>query len=228
MCVLLSVQPSFAAYDMYSDAFDKKMKLLTKDAAKLADNIAAYNKPVFEAKLTRKEREYTDFEKGKISISPITWNRVFAKDKTLVISFTHKDGTSKAYFMKTTEPDFSFHGLHVGSDIKAIEKFFGAPINNISYKIGTTLIIYGPSYNGPYYVGENFLDATVNIRIKNGRITEINYDVGGDFDDSRGGTLSRKAVDFAERQARQMGLSSINGGLPVYFDWSSGRLVNIQ
>ena len=78
LCVCLCVQPCFAFYDMNSDnkkvpakieSFNKKMELLVKDTSELADKIAAFNKPVFEAKLTRKEREYyADIGDSEISM----------------------------------------------------------------------------------------------------------------------------------------------------------------
>lgn len=217
ICLLLSVENCFAFYEAGSekiDVFNDKINILVKEIDIFADNIAIHNKPIFESRLTRKEREYID--EDNIEISNVIWNRVYAKDFTLVFAAALRDKKFRAFFMKTTDPKFVFHGIHVGASVRVLENFFGDSINNIGHKIGDTIIIFGP-----YYGGSSWLDPTINIRCKNGAITEINYDAGGEFDDSRGGCLSMKAVNFAESQARKMGMSSLNKLLPIFYDGQS-------
>ena len=220
LCMFLFVQPVFAIYNVFSEnkiektkveAFNKKMEALTEDIGALAHKIAAFNKPIFEAQLTRKEREYQEWGEDTVSISKVVWNRVYAKDKTLVLAYGDKKKKFEAIILKTNDPSFSFSGLRVGASIKDLEHFFGDKISNIGHIKGNTTIVYGP-----YYGPSGELPSTISIICANGIVSELIYDIG--FEIGRDGMLSEKAVNFAEKQTRKMKLSSINRALPTYFN----------
>lgn len=160
------------------------------------------NKPAFEAKLTKQEG---DAYPGMI---PIVWNRVWAKDKTLVFGFAAKNKIFDAIYLATSDPNFVFSGgIRVGASTKVLENFFSDTIHNIGTVKGNTIIVNGPHWEGP---DDNSI---VQITCKNGVITEIVFNwsystnfVAGSAD---GFIFSQKALDFANKQAQQMGLSGL-------------------
>ena len=83
LCVAVCGVSAFAAWSKQEqanvarlEAFMRKMETLTKSVQNLADSIAAYNKPIFEAQLTKQERRYSEMGEDRTKISPILWNRV--------------------------------------------------------------------------------------------------------------------------------------------------------
>ncbi|MBR2208518.1 MAG: hypothetical protein IJ859_06880 [Synergistaceae bacterium] len=210
------LSPCFAFYENFNsqkaERFNKKMEALTKNFSEFASKIVNFNKPIFEVRLTRKEREYTEWgEDDKPLLSKVEWNRVYAKDKTLVLAYSWREKKFGTLIFKTNDPNFDFRGLRVGADVKVLEKFFGDSIRNIGHVKGNSVTIYGP-----YYGPSGELPETLSIICVDGIITEFIYDLG--FGITRDGLISKKAVNFAEKTAKEMGLSSLNGGLPTYFN----------
>ena len=119
LCLMVSAESVFAAkrksepepYWANSERSGSKMEIIARDLEKLGNNIATYNKPVFEARLTRKEREYADeWDEGSVRLSPIVWNRVYAKDKTVVVGLARKNKQFFVASLKTRDPAFVFSG----------------------------------------------------------------------------------------------------------------------
>lgn len=123
LCLIMSAESVFAAYNAYSEnkaiqadaeAFFRKADVLMKDVRRLANKIAKNNKPAFEAKLTKREIG-----------SDILWNRVYAKDKTLVFAFAGKNKAFEGVYLVTSDPNFVFSGgIRVGASTKVLERFF--------------------------------------------------------------------------------------------------------
>ena len=208
VCMMVSVEPVFAAYtdgagygedySAYSkakrakaDAFFKKIGVLRDDVEKLADKIVKYNKPAFEGELPKSERAIgNDF---------ILWNRVWVKDNTIVIGCAGRDKKFYAFYLITSDPNFTFSGgIRVGASTKVVERFFADTMNNMGVVKGKTVVVSGPPQEGP--------DAypIVQFTCVNGIITEITY---GFFNLTY--AVSKKALNFANNHARQMGLSTL-------------------
>lgn len=181
------------AYQKRADTLNKKMDILISDVQKLADKIAAFNKPAFEAQLTKKEREYWDmgFDEDEVLISPVLWSRVWVKDKTLVFGMAKKDKKFRATYFATTDPEFVFlGGIRVGASIKTLEKFFGVSVDVLKDEgIKGDLII------GPQFDGTDGKWATIFIVYNKGLITEITADFTNDESSS---VYSKKAGNFAK------------------------------
>lgn len=217
VCVVMGVEPIFAAYSNYSEnkaemakieSFNKKMEALVEEVEGLASKIAAYNKPVFEVKLAKKERQHYDEGDDVPSLSPVQWNRVWAKGKTIVLGAAKKDKKFWAHFFKTSDPGIVFsNGIRVGASVNVLERYFRDTMKNIGYVKGKNIIICGP-----YYGESDVMAPTVSIVCQNGIITEIHYDIAAGYGGD-GGAWSNKALDFANKQARQMGFSGIRSGL---------------
>lgn len=226
LVVIVCVQPVFAydfgkhgeirdkngskaaeAYMKRWDAFNSKATLLAKDARKLADKIAAFNKPAFEAQPTKEERTYEEMESGKILISPVVWSRVWLKDKTLVFGMAKKDKKFRATYFATTDPDFNFLGdIRVGASMKTLRNFFGNSIEE--YTEGGKTVVSGPQLDGT-----DGYSPSIIIVCKNGLITEIvayftdGYTFSSKYDESCIHIYSEKAKNFARNKLKQMGFS---------------------
>ena len=148
--VSICAWPAGAAYDPLSssrterakaEAFNGKMELLVRDVGKLADQIAAYNKPAFEVRLTREERQYQEMGEDNYRTSRILYNRVWAKDKTLVLGEARGDKRFYATFLTTIDPEYSFvGGIRVGAGTKILENFFGDSIMNAGNVEGLRMV----------------------------------------------------------------------------------------
>lgn len=218
VCVMMSVEPVSAAYTSerlsritnrkeaktYENKwmkFEDKISSLAKDVGKLADKIAMYNKHVFETKLTKKERQYYEWDNTKPSLSGTIWNRVWKKGNTIVFGGAGKDKKFTAYFFKTSDPELIFAGgIRVGASVKVLENYFGDTLTNIGTVKGNITTISGPMQESEFW------EPAISIKCINGVVTEIFYDGVGNDDN---GCLSKQAVDFANKQARQMGFSGI-------------------
>lgn len=218
VCVVVSVKPVVAAYTseglsrikdrkeakVYENKwqkFEDKISSLAKDVGKLANNIAMYNKHVFETKLTKKEQQYYELDNTKPSLSGIMWNRVWKKEETIVLGGADKNKKFMAYFLKTSNPELIFSGsIRVGASVKVLESYFGDTLANVGTVKGNIITISGPMQESEFW------ESTVSIKCINGVITEIFYDAVGNYDE---GCLSKQTVDFANTQARQMGFSGI-------------------
>ena len=221
VCVMVSVEPVFAVYTIerltkiknrkeakiYEEKmwkFEEKMSSIAEDVGKLANKIAEYNKPIFEAKLTKKERRIENEMHGS-GTSPIVWNKVCAKNKTVMLGLSRQDKKFWAFYFKTADPALIFSGgIRVGADIKTLERFFGDSITNIGYVNGNVITLRGPANQGT-----DVPNPTVTIKCIGGKVAEIFFDAsaGGGFKGM--GCISLKALDFANKQAKQMGLSSL-------------------
>ena len=191
------------AYTARMKRFDRKITALLKNVSQLADKIAAYNQPVFEARLTKKEREFYEMGDETPSTSPIMWNRVWAKDKTITLGAALKDKKFWAEFFKTSDPELVFVGdIRVGASAKIVESYFGESLANIGTAKGNTITI-----TGPLSEETDFFEPTVSITCVNGVVTEIFYDItAGGLEQA---CLSESAVKFANTRAKEMGFSGI-------------------
>ena len=207
--VLSSTQAFAASYDLINN----KLFLLERDVRKMADGIVAYNKPAFEAQLTKKERTYVDWETEEKAITGVIWNRVWAKDKTVVLGSAAKDKKFGSLMFKTTDPKKTFSGgIHVGSTIKELEKFLGASLNTVAQVLnkmtnGNAVVIKGKkiTITGPVQETDAPDDPMITITCVNGIITEISMSwTEVDLE----GCISQKALNFANQKAKEMGMSA--------------------
>ena len=154
------------------------------DLEEFGNTILAYNKPIFEVTLTRKERTCEDFQ--GTYLSTIMYNRICAKNKTIVISTAEKDKKFSTTLIITGDLDFppknvkaqnnpllesimkNYDGIYVGANISVIERFAGISVQNISriQKLKDGFI--KPEYI-EYYLGRTY------IAYKNGTITELGH-----------------------------------------------------
>lgn len=189
MCILLCASSMACAAGPNYSAVDKVARRgmdLIKSLERLGDQIVANNKHAFEVQLTRSEREVFDDE-----ISSVMWNRVWAKDKTIV---TGESGRNKKFYatsLVTADPKMVFAGgIHVGASTEVLEKFFNAPLREIAYRPG---VIYNPAESD--YDAESFYI----FYDGNGRITEI-YARWGIF-----GPRSTRRDNFIKKTRQQLG-----------------------
>ena len=154
-------------------AISAKWERLNESIMRLAEQIAQNNKPAFETRLTKKERSYDDDYFGT-GMTTAVFSRIWAKDKTIVSGWANADKNFHAEFIATTDPLMNFAGgIRVGANVKVLEKFFHASLNEIREK----------DVNGNYIHGNNIVYGgsesdsdlwCVYISYKNGVITEIN------------------------------------------------------
>ena len=185
LCVGMCVQTAFAFYDMdanmsqaeekKAEAFQHKMESLQKEIQALAFKIAEFNKPAFESQLTKKERSYEELYENPDNlnrkyVSPIVWNRVWAKDKTVVWGEAAKDKKFKAVDFVTVDPELVFSKvIRVGATTKDLERFFNDSISNIGKVNGNKIVL-----TGPYWGASGFPVAPLlNIVIQDGKVTGI-------------------------------------------------------
>ena len=214
----MGVEPVFAAnrkpepepYWANSERSGPKMEIIARDLERLGNNIAMYNKPVFEVKLTRKEREYADeWDEGRVRLSPIVWNRVYAKDKTVVVGLARKDKQFFVASLKTCDPAFIFSGgIHVGSSIKDLERFFGTSINRVGYPDGNNTTLIEPIR----WETDDFSNPVACIKCSNGIVTEFIFD----WLDVQQHIVSDKTSKFANQQARKIGVSNFSSLLGFF------------
>ena len=110
------------------EAATEKLDELGNSLRDLAKKIVVDNKPAFEAKLTRKEREYDEYGDGEsISLAEITVSRVWAKGETIVTG--HGYPNDRRFYensISTTDSSLIFAGgIHVGARVETLEKFLG-------------------------------------------------------------------------------------------------------
>ena len=148
LCAVFLLLHSVAAFGEYDfDLAYKKWEKFSENVLSFAGRIVANNKPAYEHKLTRKERYYNGdmfdmFGKGN---SPVMWLRVWAKHKTIVTAWATSNKRFEADHFETVDPNFVFlNGIHVGSSIRDLERYFGTSLSNVneSSKPG---VIYGSS-----------------------------------------------------------------------------------
>ena len=101
---------------------------LAKSFKALAKKVLANNKPEYQIKLDKNELPK---KAGTI------YNRVCAKDKTIVAGTARENGKYKAFCMMTTDPDFIFTGgIRAGADVRTVENFFMARISDLAKEPG--------------------------------------------------------------------------------------------
>ena len=222
--VIVSVEPVFAIYDIFSNkrnkteeakiaAYDKKMEALLGEIRVFADNIAAYNKPAFEAQLTKKEREYEEWGDGGTFTSSIMWNRVYTKDKTCVFARAGKNKKFTAEYFATTDPLFVFgKNIKVGASVKVLENYFNDTMKNMGVPKGKKIILYGPMTVG---VGGHI--PILAIVCENGIITQIKADLF--LGDEEMEVSSKKAENFADSKMKKRGFKGF-GDMPVWWEWT--------
>ena len=175
--VLFSVQVLAATYNRIND----KLFTLEQSVRKVADSIAAYNKPIFEVQLTKKERTFVDWQTDEKSITSVIWNRVWAKDKTITLGSAGKDKKFGSLLFKTTDPMKSFAGgIHVGPTTRELEKFLGASLDGIAKALNPMInnravVTSGNKtiITGPVQETDAPEDPLIIITCSNGVITEI-------------------------------------------------------
>ena len=207
--VLFSAQLFAASYA----SINNKLFILEQSVRNIADSIATYNKPAFEAQLTKKERTYDDWEMG-ITVTGVIWNRVWAKDNTVVLGSAAKDKKFGALIFKTTDPKKMFSGgIHVGSTKGDLENFLGASLNTVAKALNNmtsdrSVITKGNkiTITGPVQETDAPEDPLVIITCENGIITEI-FMSWTDVDLE--GCISQKAINFANQKAKEMGMSNL-------------------
>ena len=206
-CVGTGLAASDSDYKKF-DAWNEKMILLAQDIQKLGNSIATFNKPIFETQLTKKEREYYEWDER--SISNVLWNRVWAKDRTIVLGGAWKNKKFMAYFLRTSDPLYSFaKSIKIGSTIKDLERFWGMSLSDLkkaewslnSLEVSNNKI----TISGPIEETDMPEYPTVIITLVNDIVTEISIE-GFHLD----GCLSKKAVNSFNQKAKEMGLSTIN------------------
>ncbi len=222
LCVLLSVlfsvqalavQASTSAYDLY-DKVNGQLFTLEQSVHKVADSIAAYNKPVFETQLTKKERTFVDWQTDEKSITGVIWNRVWAKDKTITLGSAGKNKKFSFLIFKTIDSMKSFAGgIHVGSTTRELEKFLGASLNDVAKALNQmtdnrSVVVKGNkiTIRGPVQETDAPEDPLIVITCINGVITEIAL-AWSDLDLE--GCISQEALNFANKQAKEMGMSEL-------------------
>ena len=180
---------------------NERWQTLSKSLSDLAQRIATHNKFIYETKFTRKERAVDEdspaglvdeYEKG---FADQLYNRVWAKDKTLVIGCEDIDneGTNYAYYINTSDPLLYFAGnIRVGADIGVIEKFFGASVSSLSEKPGEITLL-----------PESDWGECVRIQYKDNKITELEWY----FNDTTRPSVERTAKVVRDKKS-EMGLSS--------------------
>lgn len=162
-------------------------ELLTKSLSDLAQKIATHNKFIYETRLSNSERTGDEL-----------YNRVWAKDKTLVIGCENMsdEGHNYAYYINTSDPEIFFAGnIRVGADTVVVEKFFGTSINYLSSKSGKKGEIT--------LMPDGDWGDCVRLQYRDGKITELEWY----FMDSSRPSLERVAELVGEKK-NEMGLSS--------------------
>lgn len=179
----------------------ERWEMLAKSLSDLAQRIVTHNKFIYETKFTKKERAVDEngpaglvdeYEKG---FADELYNRVWAKDKTLVIGCENinDEGNNHAYYINTSDPLLYFAGnIRVGADIGVIEKFFGAPVSSLSDKQGEITLL-----------PESDWGECVRILYKDNKITELEWY----FSDSTRPSVERTAQVVSEKKS-EIGLSS--------------------
>ncbi len=118
-----------------------------------------------------------------------------------------KDKKFKVIRLITANPDFIFSGgIRVGASTEVLERFFADTMNNMGIIKGKTVIV-----NGPHWETTDF-NSVIQVSCVNGIITEImfNRDYGFSLvENSIYYDISKGALDFANKQARQLGLSEL-------------------
>lgn len=188
LCIAIYVSPCFA---LSTEAFERKLNTLTREVYKLAEDILAFNKPAFETQLTKKEQS-----------SGILWNRVCAKDQTLVWGYARKDKKFIPIYFVTNDPKFTFSGgIRAGADVKVLERFFGDSIKSIGQVEGKTIRI------GPNMEETDYVPASIHIKCANGVIKEIFFCEEENMIEGTDSAYSSKAIEFKDKKAKEMGLS---------------------
>ncbi|NLL37645.1 MAG: hypothetical protein GX256_09025 [Fretibacterium sp.] len=187
LCILTFTTAAFAERGDY-DAFKRcqpKLRVFVKSLRQLADEITLYNKPAFTTKFTHEERfnDYADFPEA-------IWSGVWAKDKTIVGGWAGSNKKFQPDLFITIDPELTFAGgIHVGASTNVLEKFFDAPLEQISYKPG--MCWTGDEFGG----GEGFV-----IFYENGVITEV-FSTWGHT------PYSDKSGAFIKKMISQLGFS---------------------
>lgn len=210
---VLVVFSSTQAFATSYDSINNKLRTLEQNVRKMADEIATYNKPTFEVQLTKKERTYVDWQTEEKAITNVIWNRVWAKDNTIVLGSAAKDKKFGSLLFKTTDPKKTFSGgIHVGSTSKELEQFLGTSLTNMAKTLnamtsGQTVVIKGNkvTITGPVQETDAPDDPMITITCINGIISEISMAWSGvDLE----GCISQKAMNFANKKAKEMNMSS--------------------
>ena len=161
---------------------------LIKSLKKLADQIVAHNKPTFDTTLTKSDRDTGEM----YGLFPAMWDRVWAKDKTIVTAQAyHKKKDFYSTSLTTADSNMVFAGgIRVGASIAVLEKFFNAPLNQIAFRPGVVFC----------YSASDFETDSFHIFYdKSGKITEIHGKWG------EWAPIADKTGKFIEKMRKQLG-----------------------
>ena len=209
LCVAVLALPA----EVWGADASARWEAFAESLSDLAQKIITHNKLVFETKFTRQER--SDALEGPDMPDPRSLHerglaneildRVWAKDKTLVMGAAERDKRFYAYYMETRDPDLVFlGGIRVGADIDVLEKAIGMPLRQQDEK---SIIVIKP---GEISLNlETTFGNYIQVRHKNKKITEIEWIFS---DSSR--PSSQKTVTFVNKKKAEMGLSASMTMLP--------------
>lgn len=112
------------------------------------------NAPAYEIQLAQSELP------ENISIR---YNKVCAKDQTIVVGDAGGNKRYGAFCMVTSDPAFAFAGgIRAGAPVSTVENFFGKNISQLSAQPGRAHIKYGDSVD-------------IDILYNNNTITQVGY-----------------------------------------------------
>ena len=217
---LCMVGTSAAFADRYSD-LQKEVDVLyakgeefEKSILKLASQIMLNNKPVFETQMSKKERSYM-YDDGTKGVSPKIYNRVWAKDYTIVVGCAGKNKKFELKYIATRDPNFVFAGgIRAGANVNVIEKFIGKTIAQASAiydeydGLGACL---NYENNGKYLnwgLGRDTVYMDFSLKNKN-TISQITYNTYEGTEEFYL-PISEKTVSFLKDTVKKMGFDDVD------------------
>ncbi|MBQ7561318.1 MAG: hypothetical protein IJS99_05750 [Synergistaceae bacterium] len=209
--ILFLVSVSFA-----EDSITLDYKLLNSMRS-LAEKIISSNKPAFEQELTGQELEYYREESSNKQHAKAAWDKVWAKNNTIVAATAVND-IKKFQFEQfiTSDPKEIFAGgLHVGSSLKDLENFLKTKIlnrpedyfdenlsaENIDVKENYISMSFPNFFDDGKFEGYDHLI----IMHSDGKITQFGYFTGGSSVLRKIATRE-KTNSFVKSQMREMGM----------------------
>ena len=182
---------------------DRHIKLgsdIENGLQELAKSVIANNKFALDLQVPKKELPTKDFWDEPIK-PEATFNRVWAKNKTIIIGTSGRDKKFTADYILTGDPLYSFgkNKIHAGMNISVIKKLLG-PSKSKESNFNTI-----NTYNDKRKIsGQINFDPTsfvfLNVYHKNNIITAIEYHNGY-------AVFARKTTSFAVRKAKEFGLN---------------------
>ena len=133
-------------------------------------------------------------------MSPVVWERVWAKHKTIVTGWATSNKKFHANWIETTDPEFMFMGgVHVGNSIKELESTLGISINRLNETKKTDRLYYIP-------LGYEYDNDLISIYHQNGIITKIEVVIINEWPGGFPVPDSEKAGLFVQKKRKEMGI----------------------